>query len=107
MGIEVNLTKENFESEVVKSDIPVIIDFWAEWCVPCKMIGPVLEKISEEFKGKLKVGKVNVDEAGELASEYSIISIPTLMVFNKGELVKQQVGAVSRDVIEGMFKDLI
>lgn len=107
MGIEVTLTKENFEAEVVNSDIPVIIDFWAEWCVPCKMIGPVLAKISEEYKGKLKVGKVNVDEAGELASDYNIISIPTLMVFNKGELVKQQVGAVSRDVIEGLFKDLI
>lgn len=107
MGIEVTVTKENFEAEVVNSDIPVVIDFWAEWCVPCKMIGPVLAEISEEYKGKLKVAKVNVDEAGELASEYNIISIPTLMVFNKGEVVKQQVGAVSRDVILGLFKDLI
>ncbi|MCK5197331.1 MAG: thioredoxin [Spirochaetales bacterium] len=107
MGIEVNVTKENFEAEVVNSDIPVIIDFWAEWCVPCKMIGPVLAEISEEYKGKLKVVKVNVDEAGELASEYNIISIPTLMVFNKGEVIKQQVGAVSRDVIMGLFKDLL
>ena len=107
MGVEVTVTKENFEAEVLNCDIPVIIDFWAEWCVPCKMIGPVLAEISEEYKGKLKVGKVNVDEAGELASEYNIISIPTLMVFNKGEVVKQQVGAVSRDVIEGMFKDLL
>lgn len=107
MGIEVTVTKENFEAEVVNSDIPVVIDFWAEWCVPCKMIGPVLAEISEEYKGKLKVAKVNVDEAGELASEYNIISIPTLMVFNKGEVVKQQVGAVSRDVIIGLFKDLI
>ncbi len=107
MGAEINITMENFEAEVKNSDIPVIIDFWAEWCVPCKMVGPVLEEISEEYKGKLKVAKVNVDEAGELASEYSVISIPTLMVFNKGEMVKQQVGAVSRQVIEGMFKDLI
>ncbi len=107
MGAEVILTKDNFETEVINSDIPVIIDYWAEWCVPCKMIGPVLAEISEEYKGKLKVAKVNVDEAGELASEYNIISIPTLMVFNKGEAVKQQVGAVSRDVIEGLFKDLI
>ena len=107
MGAEINVTRENFEAEVKNSDIPVIIDFWAEWCVPCKMIGPVLEEISEEYKGKLKVAKVNVDEAGELASEYSVISIPTLMVFNKGEMVKQQVGAVSRQVIEGMFKDLL
>ena len=107
MGSEVNVTRENFEAEVKKSDIPVIIDFWAEWCVPCKMIGPVLEEISEEHKGKLKVAKVNVDEAGELASEYGVISIPTLMVFNKGEMVTQQVGAVSRQVIEDMFKDLL
>ncbi len=107
MGVEVNVTKENFEAEVINSDIPVVIDFWAEWCVPCKMIDPVLAEISEEYKGKLKVAKVNVDEAGELASEYNIISIPTLMVFNKGEVVKQQVGAVSRDVILGLFKDLL
>lgn len=107
MGVEVTVTKENFDTEVVNSDVPVIIDFWAEWCVPCKMIGPVLAEISEEYKGKLKVAKVNVDEAGELASEYNIISIPTLLVFNKGEVVKQQVGAVSRQVIEGLFKDLI
>jgi len=107
MGIEVTVTRENFESEVLKSDIPVIIDFWAEWCVPCKMIGPVLAELSEDYKGKLKVAKVNVDEAGELASEYNVISIPTLMLFNKGELVKQQVGAVSKQVIEGMFKDLM
>lgn len=107
MGAEINVTKENFEAEVNNSDIPVIIDFWAEWCVPCKMIGPVLEEISTEYQGKLKVAKVNVDEAGELASEYGVISIPTLMVFNKGKMVKQQVGAVSRQVIEGMFKDLL
>ncbi|MCD6397747.1 MAG: thioredoxin [Spirochaetaceae bacterium] len=107
MGAEINVTRENFEEVVKNSDIPVIIDFWAEWCVPCKMIGPVLEEISEEYKGKLKVAKVNVDEAGELASEYSVISIPTLMVFNKGEMVKQQVGAVSRQVIEGMFTDIL
>lgn len=107
MGVEVTVTKGNFEAEVVNSDIPVIIDFWAEWCVPCKMIGPVLAEISEEYKGKLKVAKVNVDEAGELASEYNIISIPTLLVFNKGEVIKQQVGTVSRQVIEGLFKDLI
>ncbi len=107
MGVEINVTRENFEAEVKNSDIPVIIDFWAEWCVPCKMIGPVLEEISEEFKGKLKVAKINVDEAGELASEYGVISIPTLMVFNKGEMVTQQVGAVSRQVIEAMFKDLL
>jgi len=107
MGVEINVSSENFEAEVKNSDIPVIIDFWAEWCVPCKMIGPVLEEISEEYKGKLKVAKVNVDEAGELASEYNVISIPTLMVFNKGEMVKQQVGAVSRQVVEAMFKDLL
>ena len=107
MAAEVTVTRENFETEVIKSDIPVIIDFWAEWCVPCKMIGPVLEEISEEYKGRVKVAKVNVDEAGELASDYNIVSIPTLMVFNNGEPVKQQVGAVSKQIIEGLFKELI
>ena len=107
MAAEVTVTRENFETEVIKSDVPVIIDFWAEWCVPCKMISPVLEEISREYDGKVKIAKVNVDEAGELASEYNIISIPTLMVFNNGEPVKQQVGAVSKQVIEGMFKELL
>ncbi len=107
MSAEVIVDASNFEEEVINSDIPVIIDFWAEWCVPCKMIGPILEEIAEEYTGRVKVAKVNVDEAGELAAQYNIISIPTLMLIHKGEVVNQQVGAVSKQVIEGLFQDLI
>ncbi len=107
MSAEITVDASNFEQEVLNSDVPVIVDFWAEWCVPCKMIGPILEEISNDYAGKLKVAKLNVDEAGEVAARYNIISIPTLMVFNNGEAAAQQVGAVSRDVIEGLFRDLL
>ncbi len=107
MGSEVVVDTSNFEQEVLNSSVPVIVDFWAEWCVPCKMISPILEEIADDYEGRLKVAKVNVDEAGELAAQYNIISIPTVMVFKDGEVAAQQVGAVSRDVLEGLFKDLI
>ncbi len=103
MSNEVTITAANFESEVLKSDIPVIVDFWAEWCVPCRMIAPVLEEISTEYADRVKVAKVNVDEVGDLAQQYNIISIPTLMVFNGGEVVKQQVGAGSKQAIVDLF----
>jgi thioredoxin 1 len=104
---EVILTDESFEQEVLKSDQPVLIDFWAEWCVPCKMLGPLVAEVAEEYAGKIKICKANVDDAPESAGRYNIQSIPTLMVFNKGELVKQNVGVIPKDAIEDMFKDLI
>ena len=107
MAHEVTLTTENFESEVLKSDLPVLIDFWAEWCGPCKMISPIVEELAEAYAGKLKVGKLNVDEEGDIAAQYGIISIPTLLLFKDGELVNKQVGAVPRPAIEGLFKDLV
>ncbi|RKX90072.1 MAG: thioredoxin [Spirochaetes bacterium] len=107
MSAEIIVDASNFDQEVINSDIPVIVDFWAEWCVPCKMIGPILEEVADDYAGRLKVAKLNVDEAGEIAARFNIISIPTLMVFKDGEAAAQQVGAVSRDVIEGLFKDLI
>ena len=93
------VTDKNFESEVLKSDLPVLVDFWAEWCGPCKMIGPIVNEISEELDGKLKVAKVNVDDAKDLAGKFNIMSIPTLLLFKGGEAVEQIVGAVPKDQI--------
>jgi thioredoxin len=103
----ISATAENFEQEVLKSDVPVIVDFWAEWCVPCKMIHPILDEIAGEYDGKLKVAKVNVDDQGELASQYNIISIPTLLLFKEGTVINQQIGAGPKQTIEKLFKDHI
>jgi len=94
-----NVTGENFESEVLKSDLPVLVDFWAEWCGPCKMVSPIVDEIAQELEGKLKVVKVNVDDAQDLAGNYQVMSIPTLIVFKGGESVEQIVGAMSKDVM--------
>jgi len=96
---EITITNENFEQEVLKSDIPVLVDFWAVWCGPCQMVGPILSEIAEENEGKIKVGKVNVDEQPELARQFGIMSIPTMMVFKGGEKVNQLVGAVPKEEI--------
>ena len=104
---EITLTSDNFKTEVLESDVPVIIDFWADWCMPCKMISPILEEMSETYAGKLKVGKINVDDQVDLASEYNIVSIPTLLVFNNGELVKQHVGAAPKPAIEELVKEFV
>ncbi|MBE7047285.1 MAG: thioredoxin [Ruminococcaceae bacterium] len=100
---EVIITKENFENEVLKSDIPVLVDFWASWCGPCMMLSPVIEEISEELEGKVKVGKINVDEQGELAMKYGIMSIPTLLVFENGEIKNKSVGFVPKETIISLF----
>lgn len=101
------ITEENFESEVLNSELPVLIDFWAEWCPPCKMIAPIIEELAVEYEGKVKIAEVNVDVAGELAQKFNVTSIPTLLLFNKGELVKNQVGAIPKPSIEEMFKSLL
>ncbi len=89
---EVIITKDNFQKEVIESEIPVLVDFWATWCGPCLMLAPTLEEIANENEGKLKVGKVNVDEQPELSREYGIMSIPTLIVFKNGKKVNQTMG---------------
>ena len=96
---EVILTKENFETEVLKSDIPVLVDFWATWCGPCMMLSPVIAELAEELEGKVKVGKVNVDEQNELAMQYRVASIPTHLPFKNGELVKTTVGFMQKNAL--------
>jgi len=96
MGV-LELTEKNFEAEVVKSNKPVLVDFWAEWCGPCRMIAPIVEEIAKDLSGKLKVAKVNVDEAQELAAQFNIMSIPTLILFKDGEPVDMIIGAMSKD----------
>ena len=99
----VTLTLENFEAEVIKSDIPVLVDFWASWCGPCRMLSPIVDQIAEE-KTDIKVGKVNVDEQEELAMRYGIMSIPTLIVFKNGEAVKKTMGVQPKAAILGLFE---
>ena len=101
---EITLTKDNFEAEVLKSDIPVVVDFWATWCGPCQMMGPIIEKFAEEFEGTYKVGKVNVDDEEELAEEYGIMSIPSIKIFKNGENVNSVVGVQSREKLLDLLK---
>ena len=101
---EIKITGENFESEVLKSEIPVLVDFYATWCGPCRMIAPFIEEISEEYAGKVKVGKIDVDEASELAVAFGVSSIPTVMVFKNGEMYKKAVGYRSKAELEDMLK---
>lgn len=102
--METELYKETFEQEVLQSDIPVLVDFWATWCGPCKMIAPIVKEIADEYDGKILVGKVNVDEEHDLTMQYNVSSIPTLMVFKDGQLVNRAVGYREKDEILKMLK---
>lgn len=101
---ELKITRENFENEVMKSNIPVLIDFWAPWCGPCRMMGPIIEQLAEEYEGKAKVGKVNVDEEGELSQAFGVMSIPTIVLVKDGKVVKQVVGARPKAEMEAMLQ---
>jgi thioredoxin 1 len=107
MSAETTLTVQNFKSEVLESSLPVLVDFWAEWCMPCRMIAPSVAQIAEAWKGKIKVGKVNVDNESDLATQYGIISIPSLLLFKDGKVYRQKMGALPRHDIEKLFKDLV
>ena len=102
---ELVINKENFENEVVNSDKPVLLDFWAEWCGPCRMLSPVVSKIAEKYDGKIKVGKVNVDKEIELASAFQISSIPALFVVKDGRVVNSAVGFRNIEQIEAMINE--
>ena len=100
---EIKITASNFEEEVLNAKLPVIVDFWAPWCGPCRMLAPVLEEIAEENEGAVIVGKVNVDEEPQLAASFGIASIPTLLVFKNGEITQKSVGVKPKAAIEAMF----
>lgn len=103
--MEIELTDKNFEKEVLESKVPVLVDFYSDWCPPCKIMLPVIEEIAEEFEGKIKVGKVNIDENKELVSQYSVMSIPTFIIFKNGDSVSRFMGAQSKErVVEEIEK---
>ena len=107
MSAGITLTGENFEQEVLNSPIPVLIDFWAAWCGPCRIIGPFIDQFAGEYEGRLKVAKVNTDEEAELATQHGVSSIPTLVLYKDGAIVAQQSGAYPKREIEAMFKDFV
>ena len=100
----VTLTKENFGTEVLQSSSPVLVDFWAEWCGPCKMIAPILDELADEYDGRIKIGKVNIDDQQGVAAEYGIRAIPTLLLFNKGQVADQIVGLRSKRDLKASFE---
>lgn len=104
---EVTVTDKNFDAEVVKAAVPVLVDFWAVWCGPCQMQNPILEEVVKEYEGKVKVGKLNVDENPNSAAKYGIMSIPTMIIFNGGNIVKQMIGVQSKDVLTDEFKKIV
>ncbi len=101
------LTDKNFDELVLKSDKPVLVDFWAEWCGPCRMIAPVVEELSKEYEGKAIIGKVNVDENSEISAKYGIRNIPTLLFFKNGEVVDKHVGVAPKSILAGKLDNLL
>jgi thioredoxin 1 len=108
MSEPIELTDDNFEQEVLKSDLPVLVDFWATWCGPCRMVGPIVDELAKEYAGRIKVGKLNVDNNGGTSIKYGIMSIPSLLFFKKGQVVDQMVGAAPKNsFVEKLEKVLI
>ena len=104
---EVILNNENFEQEVLNCDIPVLVDFWATWCGPCKMIAPHVAKLAEDYEGKIKVCKADVDQTGDIAQSFNVSSIPTILIFKAGEIVASHVGAASYGLLDALIKENI
>ncbi|MGO9139056.1 MAG: thioredoxin [Syntrophales bacterium] len=100
----VQFTDANFDQEVLKSDKPVLVDFWAPWCGPCRAVGPVVEDLAEAYKGRVKVGKINIDDNPKTATNYGVMSIPTLILFNKGDIIDKLIGLSPKERLEGLIK---
>lgn len=107
MSAGLAITADNFDTEVAKSDLPVLVDFWAEWCMPCRMIAPAVADLAKTYAGRIKIGSIDVDSENELATRFGIISIPTLIVFKDGMEYRKKIGAVPKHEIEALFKDLL
>jgi len=105
--MEINLTTANFEKEVINSKIPVLIDFWAPWCGPCKQAAPIVEQFAKEYNNKLKICKLNVDDASEIATQYSVMSIPTIMLFRDGKVIEKHVGVMNKPDLEKFIQPYI
>ena len=105
--VDINVTDKSFDSEVVNSPIPVLVDFWAVWCGPCRMQDPILSEAAKEFEGKIKIAKLNVDENPQTAGKYAVMSIPTLMLFKGGIIVKQMIGVQSKETLVEEFKKVL
>ena len=103
----VKVTDDTFDQEVLRSDVPVLVDFWAEWCGPCKMIGPALEELAVEFDGKIKVAKINVDDNPSVPSKYGIRGIPALFMFKNGEMVSNRTGALPKTALKGWIEERV
>ncbi|MCR4956713.1 MAG: thioredoxin [Lachnospiraceae bacterium] len=103
--MEYKFTTENFEQEVMNSDVPVLVDFYADWCGPCKMMGPVVEELAKEYEGKAKVGKINVDQERALAMKFKVMSIPSFLIIKNGEVVEKAMGAMDKSDLEAKLKN--
>jgi len=106
-GKIVDITNDTFEEVVLKSEIPVVVDFWASWCGPCRMVAPIMEELANEFEGRVKIAKVNVDDQGELAAKFRIMSIPTIMIFKGGQMVEKVIGARTKEEFAKMLENHI
>ncbi|MGA2330791.1 MAG: thioredoxin [Syntrophales bacterium] len=100
----IQFTDANFDQEVLKSERPVLVDFWAPWCGPCRAVGPVVEDLAEAYKGRVKVGKINIDDNPKTATTYGVMSIPTLILFNKGDIMDKLIGLSPKERLEGLIK---
>ena len=107
MGNYITLTDDTFDQEVLKSDKPVLVDFWAEWCMPCKMIAPIMEELAKDYNGQVKIAKLDIDENNQTASQFQVMSIPSLLLYKDGEVVERIVGVVPKEQIEGILDSYV